>query len=99
MAREVTGLRAQADASGITLHWSLPVRFGRVVIERSADPRAGLTIAPRRAIADGSSWTDPNPQPGVDFSYHVYAEYRDTQGSLVKTAGARVRAAAAPRGR
>ena len=97
MAREVTGLRAQADASGITLRWSLPVRFGRVVIERSADPRAGLTIAPRRAIADGPSWTDPSPQPGVNFSYHVYAEYRDSQGSLVRTAGARVRAAAEPR--
>ncbi len=98
MTRDVANLRAESDASGITLRWSLPIRFGKVVVERHADPNAALTLAPRRAVADGSSWTDASPVPGVEHIYHVFAEYRDASGATVRTAGVRVRATAqAPR--
>jgi serine/threonine protein kinase len=98
MVRDVANLRAQASADGsaITLRWLLPIRFGRVVIERHADPSAAQTVAPRRAVAEGSSWTDASPLPGIEHIYHVFAEYRDAGGAPVRTPGARVRATAAP---
>ena len=97
MARDVTNLKARADASGITLAWTLPVAAGNVVVEREVDPRSGLKLPLRRGRADGQSWRDANPTTGVEFSYHVYAEYRDGDGVLVRTPGATVRARVAPR--
>ena len=99
MARDVTNLRARADASGISLSWTLPVVAGNVVVEREVDPRSGLKLPLRRGRADGESWRDANPTTGVEFSYHVYAEYRDSDGALVRTPGATVRARVAPRPR
>ncbi|HEX5189554.1 MAG TPA: zinc ribbon domain-containing protein, partial [Streptosporangiaceae bacterium] len=97
MARDVTNLTAKADASGISLSWTLPVVAGNVVVEREVDPRSGLKLPLRRGRADGESWRDPNPTTGVDFNYHVYAEYRDGDGVLVRTPGATVRARVTPR--
>ena len=97
MARDVTSLAARADASGITLTWLLPLSAGNVVVEREVDPRAGLSLPLRRARAEGQSWRDISPTAGVEFSYHVYAEYRDAQGVLVRTPGATVRAKVAQR--
>lgn len=97
MARDVTSLAARADAAGITLTWQLPISWGNVIVEREADPAAGLSLPLRRARADGQSWRDPGPTAGVDFVYHVYAEYRDADDVLVRTPGATVRAKVAPR--
>jgi hypothetical protein len=97
MAREVTSLAARADASGITLTWVLPISKGNVVVERETDPQAGLSLPLRRARADGQSWRDASPAAGVEFSYHVYAEYRDHDGVLIRTPGAVVRARVVPR--
>ncbi len=97
MARDVTGLAARADASGITLTWLLPLSAGNVVVEREVDPQAGLSLPLRRARAEGQSWRDASPIAGVEFSYHVYAEYRDGDGVLVRTPGATVRAKVAQR--
>ncbi len=97
MARDVTNLTAKADASGISLSWTLPVVSGNVVVEREVDPRSGLKLPLRRGRADGQTWRDANPTTGVEFSYHVYAEYRDDDGALVRTPGATVRARVAPR--
>ncbi|MDR2988631.1 MAG: hypothetical protein LBV34_27735, partial [Nocardiopsaceae bacterium] len=99
MARDVTSLTARPDASGITLSWNLPIVAGNVVVEREVDPRSGLNLPLRRARAEDQSWRDANPETGVDFSYHVYAEYRDADGKLVRTPGAMVRARVAPRPR
>lgn len=92
MTRDVVRLSARADAAGVTLTWSLPISFGNVVVERTADPRSGLSLPPRRALAQGQSWTDVSPTPGVEFTYDVHAEYRDARGAMVRTAGATVRA-------
>jgi hypothetical protein len=92
MARDVTSLVARADASGITLTWQLPISAGNVVVEREVDPQAGLSLPLRRARADGQSWRDTSPTAGVEFSYHVYAEYRDAAGVLVRTPGGTVKA-------
>ena len=97
MARDVTGLIARTDASGIALSWVLPIVAGNVVVEREVDPRSGLNLPLRRARADDQSWRDASPETGVEFSYHVYAEYRDAEGTLVRTPGATVRARVAPR--
>lgn len=97
MARDVTNLAARADASGVALSWTLPVAAGNVVVEREVDPRSGLKLPLRRGRADGQSWRDASPTTGVEFSYHVYAEYRDGDGMLVRTPGATVRARVAPR--
>ncbi len=97
MARDITNLAARTDAAGITLSWTLPIVAGNVVVEREVDPEAGLSLPLRRARADGSSWRDASPEMGVEFSYHVYAEYRDATGLLVRTRGATVRARVAPR--
>jgi hypothetical protein len=97
MARDVTNLAARADASGISLTWVLPISHGNVVVERDVDPRAGLSLPLRRARADAQSWRDEHPPAGVEFSYHVYAEYRDAKGVLVRTPGATVRAKVVPR--
>ncbi len=99
MARDVTSLAARADASGITLTWLLPISAGNVVVEREVDPQAGLSLPLRRARADGQTWRDASPTTGVEFSYHVYAEYRDAGGVLVRTPGATVRAKVTPRPR
>jgi len=103
MARDVTGLTAKADRSGITLTWSLPLAAGSIVIERAADEQAaeaaGLRLPPRKDRADGQSWRDAGPPAGVDFAYHVYAEYRDERGALVRTPGVTVTARVAPRPR
>jgi hypothetical protein len=99
MVRDVTNLAARAGASIITLTWVLPISFGNVVIERVADPEAGLNLPLRRARADGQSWTDANPASGVEFTYHVYAEYRDAGGVMVRTTGASVPAKVVPRPR
>ena len=99
MARDVTSLAARADASGITLTWLLPISAGNVVVEREVDPQAGLSLPLRRARAEGQSWRDASPVAGVEFSYHVYAEYRDGDGVLVRTPGAAVRAKVAQRPR
>jgi hypothetical protein len=92
MARDVTSLAARADGSGITLTWQLPISAGNVVVERQVDPEAGLNLPLRRARAEGQSWRDASPTTGVEFSYHVYAEYRDAAGVLVRTPGATVTA-------
>jgi len=101
MARDVAGLAAKADRSGITVTWNLPLAAGGVVIERQADEQtaeaAGLKIPPRKARADGQSWRDAGPPAGVEFCYHVYAEYRDADGAVVRTPGGTVRARVAPR--
>src|SRR5216683_2048096 len=97
MPRDVTSLAARADASGITLTWVLPISHGNVVVEREVDPRAGLSLPLRRARADGQSWRDTSPATGVEFSYHVYAEYRDADGVMIRTPGATIRAKVAPR--
>jgi hypothetical protein len=97
MARDVTSLTASTDATGITLSWILPIAAGNVVIEREVDPRSGLNLPLRRARAEDQSWRDASPETGVEFSYHVYAEYRDAEGVLVRTPGATVRARVAPR--
>ena len=97
MARDVTSLNARTDASGITLSWVLPIVAGNVVVEREVDARSGLNLPLRRARADDQSWRDASPETGVEFSYHVYAEYRDAEGTLVRTPGATVRARVAPR--
>ena len=101
MARDVSCLAARADRSGITLTWNLPLVAGGTVIEREADPRAaeaaGLKLPPRKARSDGQSWRDSNPPAGIEFAYHVYAEYRDAEGGLVRTPGATVKARVAPR--
>jgi hypothetical protein len=97
MARDVTSLTARSDASGITLSWILPIAAGNVVVEREVDPRSGLNLPLRRARAEDQSWRDANPETGVEFSYHVYAEYRDADGMLVRTPGATIRARVAPR--
>ncbi|HUZ54303.1 MAG TPA: hypothetical protein VMU94_17475, partial [Streptosporangiaceae bacterium] len=97
MARDVTSLAARADASGITLTWLLAISAGNVVVERQVDPRAGLSLPLRRARAEGQSWRDASPTAGAEFSYHVYAEYRDADGVLVRTPGATVRAKVAQR--
>ncbi|MGI9006429.1 MAG: hypothetical protein ACR2FU_09570 [Streptosporangiaceae bacterium] len=97
MARDITGLTARPDTSGVTLTWSLPVSAGHVVIEREADPQAGVNLPPRRARADSQSWRDAGMIPGVAFRYRVFAEYRDTDGRLVRTPGAEVTASVAPR--
>jgi hypothetical protein len=97
MPRDVTNLAARADASGITLTWVLPISHGHVVVEREVDPQAGLSLPLRRARADGQSWRDSSPPAGVEFSYHVYAEYRDPDGALIRTPGATVRARVVPR--
>jgi len=97
ITRDVTSLAARADASGITLTWVLPISHGNVVVEREVDPAAGLSLPLRRARADGQSWRDASPASGVEFSYHVYAEYRDPEGVLIRTPGATVRARVAPR--
>jgi hypothetical protein len=97
MARDVTSLVARTDATGITLSWNLPIADGNVVVEREVDPRSGLNLPLRRARAEDQSWRDANPETGVEFSYHVYAEYRDAKGVLVRTPGATVRARVAPR--
>ena len=99
MPRDVTSLAARADASGITLTWVLPISHGNVVVEREVDPRAGLSLPLRRARADGQSWRDTSPATGVEFSYHVYAEYRDVDGVMIRTPGATIRAKVAPRPR
>ncbi len=99
MARDVTSLAARADAAGITLTWLLPISAGNVVVEREVDPQAGLSLPLRRARAEGQSWRDASPIAGVEFSYHVYAEYRDADGVLVRTPGATVRAKVAQRPR
>ena len=96
MCRDVANLRADAGDDGITLHWWLPLRFGRVVIEREGDPTAKPKLVPRRAIAEGSTWTDARPVPGRSLTYHVFAEYRDAQGAAVRTRGATLRASAPP---
>jgi hypothetical protein len=97
MARDVTSLTARTDASGITLSWILPIVAGNVVVEREVDPRSGLNLPLRRARAEDQSWRDAGPEAGVDFAYHVYAEYRDAEGRLVRTPGATVHARIAPR--
>jgi hypothetical protein len=101
MARDVTGLTAKADRSGITLTWSLPLAAGSVVIERVADEQAaeaaGLRLPSRKDRADGQSWRDTGAPAGVEFTYHVYAEYRDASGALVRTPGVSVKARVAPR--
>jgi hypothetical protein len=96
MARDITGLAARAGESGVTISWSLPISSGNVVIERTADPQAGLRLPPRRALAEprAQSWQDVGPTPGVEFTYQVHAEYRDAAGGLVRTVGASVRATA-----
>ena len=101
MARDVAGLTAKADRSGITLTWNLPLAAGSVVIERAADEQAaeaaGLRLPPRKDRTDGQSWRDAGPPAGVEFAYHVYAEYRDASGALVRTPGLTVTARVAPR--
>ncbi len=97
MARDVTSLMARAGASGISLTWVLPISHGNVVVERDVDPQAELSLPLRRARADAQSWRDDHPPAGVEFSYHVYAEYRDARGLLVRTPGATVRATLVPR--
>jgi len=101
MARDVTGLAARADRSGITLTWNLPLAAGSVVVERLADPQtaaaAGMKLPPRRDRAEGQSWRDPDPPAGVEFDYHVHAEYRDAGGAPVRTPGATVQARVTPR--
>ena len=97
VARDITGLTARPDTSGVTLTWSLPVSAGQVVIQREADPQAGVNLPPRRAIADGQSWRDAGMTPGVAFRYRVFAEYRDAGGALVRTPGAEVTASVVPR--
>jgi hypothetical protein len=97
MARDVTSVAARADASGITLTWVLPISYGNVVVEREVDPEAGLNLPPRRARAEGQSWRDASPATGAEFSYHVYAEYRDPDGVMIRTPGATVRAKVTPR--
>jgi hypothetical protein len=97
MARDVTGLAARADTGCITLSWLLPISAGTVVIERAAVKEAGLSLPSRRARADGQSWRDEGPPEGVDFTYHVFAEYRDADGALVRTPGAAVTAHVVPR--
>lgn len=92
MVREVTRLTARADGRDIRLTWALPISYGSVVVERSADPRSGLSLPPRRDLAHGQSWSDISPTPGVEFTYNVHAEYRDASGTLVRTPGATVRA-------
>ncbi len=99
MARDVASLTARADASGITLTWILPIVAGNVIVEREVDQRSGLNLPLRRARADGQSWRDASPETGVEFSYHVYAEYRDGEGVLVRTPGATILARVAPRPR
>jgi hypothetical protein len=97
IVRDVKNLAARIDGSGVVLTWALPVRFGNIVVERVADPQAGLSLPLRRARADGQSWTDVNVTPGVAFTYHVYAEYRDAAGTSVRTPGAHVTATVVPR--
>ncbi len=101
MARDVARLTARADRSGITLTWNLPIIAGSVVVEREADPdaaaAAGMKLPPRRGRADGQSWRDAGPPAGVPFTYHVYAEYWDAGGALVRTSGATVTARVTPR--
>lgn len=97
LVRDVTRLSARADASGVTLTWVLPISFGNVVVERAVDASAGLNLPLRRARAEGQTWRDTSPTSGVEFTYHVYAEYRDAQGVMVRTAGASVRAKVTPR--
>jgi hypothetical protein len=97
VARDVTSLAARADSSGISLSWVLPISYGNVVVERHVDPQSGLRMPLRRARADAQSWRDERPPAGVEFSYHVYAEYRDAKGLLVRTPGATVRAKVVPR--
>jgi hypothetical protein len=97
IVRDVTNLAARVDASGVTLTWTLPIKFGNVVVERAADPGAGLGLPLRRARADGQSWTDANPPPGVGFTYHVHAEYRDAGGASLRTPGEYVTATVRPR--
>ena len=97
MARDITGLTARPDTSGVTLTWSRPASAGQVVIEREADPQAGVSLPPRRARADGQSWRDAGMIPGVEFRYRVFAEYRDADGTLVRTPGAEVAASVVPR--
>jgi hypothetical protein len=97
IARDVTSLVARADASGITLSWVLPMSHGNVVVEREVDPQAGLSLPLRRARAEGQSWRDAGPPAGVEFRYHVYAEYRDADGVMIRTPGATVRARVVPR--
>jgi hypothetical protein len=96
MARDVTGLRMQADAVGVTLHWSLPISHGKVVVERTASEDAPVKVTPRRDIASGNSWTDARPVPGIEFVYHVFAEYTDARGRGVRTPGVTIRATAMP---
>lgn len=97
MTRDVTRLTARAQGRDIALTWSLPISYGSVVVERTADPGSGLSLPPRRARAEGQSWTDVSPTPGVEFSYNVHAEYRDGRGTLHRTPGATVRAQVAGR--
>ncbi len=97
MARDITGLTARSDTSGVTLTWSLPVSAGQVVIEREAGQEAGVNLPPRRARAEGQSWRDNDMIPGVAFRYRVFAEYRDAGGALVRTPGAEVTASVVPR--
>lgn len=97
MARDVTGLTARPDPAGVTLTWSLPLSAGVVLIEREADPQAGLSLPPRRASADGQSWRDDDMIPGVAFRYRVFAEYRAADGTRVRTPGAAVTATLVPR--
>ncbi len=96
MARDVAGLRARTEPGAVTLTWSLPISYGKVVIERQADPGAPVKVMPRRDIASGGSWRDVGPAPGVEFVYHVFAEYRDAAGQVVRTPGATVRETALP---
>ncbi len=92
MARDVMRLIARAAGRDVTLTWSLPLSYGVVVVERTADPASGLSLPPRRARAEGQTWTDVSPSVGVEFTYHVRAEYRDGRGVLFRTPGAVVTA-------
>lgn len=96
LARDVTNLRARAGPDGIILTWSLPIRFGKVVVEREASQDAPIRVMPRRDVVTGESWLDARPTPGIDFVYHVFAEYTDPRGNPVRTPGAIVRATALP---
>jgi serine/threonine-protein kinase len=96
MMRDVANLRAQAGVSRVTLNWSLSIKFGKIVVEREAGPHAALTIAPRRAVVEGTSWTDASLAHGVEYVYHVFVEYRDARGMTVRTPGAKITAAALP---
>lgn len=97
VVRDVKNLAAHVNGASVALSWTLPVKFGNVVVERVADPQAGLNLPLRRARADGHTWIDSNATPGVSFTYHVYAEYRNAGGTSVRTPGAHITAKVVPR--